>query len=645
MMFLEVATAESADFSECRKITDSLKEWTVVFNTPVNPDTVTGQVYIEVDNANILEDVTVRVSDDRLSLTVSPPAQGYQEDNTYFLCITENVYSKTGKSLAQSIHMPFELQTEDESAYVAEFQLSAGWDAERYYSPAYSNLASVACSEDGTVFLRFWGSNNGVATLDVTNGSIQRINIPQPQSPFLLEGPNNTVIIQENNEIWMLRPDGSYDLWGYVPQELAINMILDYADDGTIYAMSGDQTDVIKLHPNGEFAAIDYAFIRIDDVSVRRDGLIAVSDVGDGSIYIIDADENVNKLVSGLIYNDPLKISFDPQGNLYAKSVTTGFVRVNLETGELTPPTSQTDPWVATENPNGFSFLPDGSVLFGDFANNNVLIWDMADDQFNYPVINRSYYNQAFTVGPDGSLYSAFSGYEGYYSSQIVKWTGVDSYAVVIDNIDNEIVDMKYDSKGGLYVLGNKNQLLYYASTNSNPLAAELLPGFNSIYLAVNPVNNHAYISGFHDGRILEYHENQLIIQHQPDYPEEPRSVGLAFSPDGVLYAYASEWENNDMGPVVDRWILSIDLENDQSEIFYTFPWNGSCPMGNLCCDSENNVWLTVSPDQDIIKLTAAGDSVKIADQAPMDADAIAADANGNVYITCNDGIFRFFNQ
>lgn len=101
-------TMSFSDFTTERTITDQYKEWTIRFNLDINQNTLTN------DNIYIIDSSGKRISTtitDRQSRSVKvKPNEAYNENQTYTLHVTNNVYSLNNKQLTQEIKIPFVLQ-------------------------------------------------------------------------------------------------------------------------------------------------------------------------------------------------------------------------------------------------------------------------------------------------------------------------------------------------------------------------------------------------------------------------------------------------------------------------------------------------------------------------------------------------------
>ncbi|MBU3143226.1 N-acetylmuramoyl-L-alanine amidase [Clostridium sp. CF012] len=91
------------------------KPWTVSFNKPLSPATVTNTNIKVVGENNSYIEVKVSLSSDNKKVTVSP-VKNYEFNKTYTLIVTEKVKSTDGKPLPKEVRMNFNTETIKTSA-------------------------------------------------------------------------------------------------------------------------------------------------------------------------------------------------------------------------------------------------------------------------------------------------------------------------------------------------------------------------------------------------------------------------------------------------------------------------------------------------------------------------------------------------
>jgi acetaldehyde dehydrogenase (acetylating) len=87
-----------------------MKTWTVTFNMPLNPKTVTAKtVYVE-DQFGNRQDISVQLDQTEKVVKVYAPGSAYKEGTFYRLVITKGVASKKGKALVKDYKTIFFVQ-------------------------------------------------------------------------------------------------------------------------------------------------------------------------------------------------------------------------------------------------------------------------------------------------------------------------------------------------------------------------------------------------------------------------------------------------------------------------------------------------------------------------------------------------------
>jgi hypothetical protein len=119
----------------------------------------------------------------------------------------------------------------------------------------------------------------------------------------------------------------------------------------------------------------------------------------------------------------------------------------------------------------------------------------------------------------------------------------------------------------------------------------------------------------------------------------------IDIAPDGTLYAYGSEAERAWTGPVVERWVLELDLESGSSETVFQYDRQGCCVMGNLSTDAQGALWWIIGPENWIYRVIPDGEATLFAQNLPCDPAATVSDSEGDIYFTSPSGIYRIFEE
>jgi sugar lactone lactonase YvrE len=537
----------------------------------------------------------------------------------------------------------------DDEQYVLarQFQLPEGYVVQNLFSPPAPNLVGIANSMNGTVYLIYGGLglSAGIATLDPISGKVTPVlDLPRAQGWFaaIVGGPQDTAFIPMRDEIWQVWPDGSHKVWSSASGGARPKY---YSADGHLLASSVDGTRVMEFSANGGGRVIASGFAGIYDVVSLDDGTVFVTDTETGNVVRVDSDGSQHVLATGVLFRDPMDLGVAPDGNVYMMSVVTGFVKVDNRTGRFTRYDSADCP--CTSHPLDFVFNG-GRVLFIDPAASQITWVNLTTGKNGLLVSNGGANSRAMDIGPDGALYVGTAGCRSETSAQVVRIDDDGTRQVYVDGLRGEVQDIAFAPGGGLYIATNDrergvSQTFYVASNGSAPREIQGANGLSS--LAVDSATGHLFASRAGSSSVLEFSTTRLLAEHAIRLPKPPWDFIIAFAPDGILYAYASEEERAETGPTVNRWLLRLDVLSGSSESVFQFDHEGCCVMGNLAVDPQRVIWWLVNPEKLIYRVSPDGSATLFAQNLPVDPKAIAVDAQGDVYITSPGGIYRIYRE
>ena len=92
------------------QIVDKYKAWTIRFSKEIELNDLIKQQIIVTDSKGNVTNVQLELGQDNKSILVSPPANGYTEDESYTLKIGSKIPSKDSKNLKQEIIMKYSIQ-------------------------------------------------------------------------------------------------------------------------------------------------------------------------------------------------------------------------------------------------------------------------------------------------------------------------------------------------------------------------------------------------------------------------------------------------------------------------------------------------------------------------------------------------------
>jgi len=533
-------------------------------------------------------------------------------------------------------------------ALARQFQLPAGYLAEKIFIPPMSGALYIARSQGGVIYVSHFIHNAGLSILDPVEKKATRIlDLPsEAGNSLVVGGPGDSALIGVNDEIWQVHPDGSHSVWGKRggrPQT--------FTSDGRLLGSSHDGKSVAELLPDGSAREIAAGFSDIFNLVASADGKIYVSDWDTGDITRLDPDGSRHVVVKHLVVNDPIDLGLDEGGNLYFNSSSTGpmggFVKMEAVTGAFTRYNlvSQT----CTEHLSDFVFTAPGKLVFVDPTISQVAWEDLNTHTGGLLVGSQGANTHAAAIGPDDALYLGTRGCGTDLPAQVVRLGDDGSRRVYVDGLQGDIRDLTFDADGGLYVAasipGKGGALHYVPLSGGNPI---LIPGgtpYNVSSIVVDPHSGHLLITQYGSDTISEFSLEGLAAEHPIRLPKKAANFVLAASWKGQIYAFVSEWERRNTGPVVERWLLAIDLQKGTSEKIYPYDHQGCCVMGNLDVDGEGNIWWMVNPEFEIYRVEPGGEAVLFARNLPIDPASISVNRQGEIYFTSSGGIYRIYKR
>jgi streptogramin lyase len=546
----------------------------------------------------------------------------------------------------------------DEPRYVLarRFKLPLwDWVAERLFAPPAPDLASIGRSQSGVVYLHHGGLSVGLSTLDPSSGKVTRIlDLPPAGDTLIVGGPDDTAFISVADEIWQVHPDGSHEVWC----QQCDGSPRYYTSAGHLLGSSHDRTRVLELFSDGSSREVASGFTDINDIVAAPDGTVFVSDWETGNVTRVDPDGTQHVLAEHVLFRDPMDMEIDPAGNLFLNTTATGFVQVDRDSGAFTHYDSAHTP--CTIHAADFVFTAPGQVLFLDPTWSQISWADLNAGQSGLLVSNQGANTWAADVGPDdapslfkkghsdGALYVGAWGCGDEIPAQVVRIADDGTREVYVDGLRGELRDVAFAPDGGLYVAVHDCDLgdtsVYYVSPEGgDPVEIPGTTSYNILSIAVDPLSGNLLATEHEGSSVLEFALNGLVAEHPVQLPMEVFDFHIDVAPDGTLYAYCSEAEHAWTGPVVERWVLRLDLESGSSEIVFQFDRQGCCVMGNLSADPQGTLWWVVDPEMRIYRVTPDGEATLFAQNLPCDPAAAVTDSQGDVYFTSPSGIYRIY--
>ena len=133
------------------------------------------------------------------------------------------------------------------------------------------------------------------------------------------------------------------------------------------------------------------------------------------------------------------------------------------------------------------------------------------------------------------------------------------------------------------------------------------------------------------------------VDEYDFEMPKEPIEVLLDFAPDGTFYAFATEKERFMTGPMVERWILRLDLPTETAEMVAQVDRAGCCPMGSFSVDYGGYIWWLLNPDFLLYRIPPSGQARLFGENLPVDAGYVNRNSSGDIFLNSPDGLYRMW--
>ncbi|MBN1777944.1 MAG: hypothetical protein JW811_07460 [Clostridiales bacterium] len=525
---------------------------------------------------------------------------------------------------------------DDSSQYSQLWGLAAPFICEALWLSPVGLNGGVACSEDGTVYLRTIGSEAGVSMIDVNTGTVTKlVSIPPTiETSDILGGPGDTAFMLVGAEVWQFYPDGTYTVW----QTFLDIFIVAYMPSGRMFGKSMNGSSLYELYQDGSKRLIASDFNNIYNACVTEDGVLFVYEWDTGNVVRVEQDGTKRVLVESVMPWDFANLGLDFDGQLYLNSAGTyGLKRVEMETGELT-----NIPNVYNEiivNPNDFVFIEPGKIVItGDHFS-----WADINAGTNGLIVQNISSTYATDIGPDGALYIGVSD-TGNSSGQIRRISDDGTQSVLFGNIRGCIEFIAFTPDGYLYAVTKYDGRYHLLFINPEKGVQKEIPGMPQdmvMALTINPKNQHAFISLFREKPIYEFDIYGLVTMYNVKVPWDAHEYRIDFASDGSLYSYIGRMDNSTTGP----WLAKIDLNKLASTEVAMLSCTAPGGMGAFRVSPDGNLWLYLNPESVLYKVTPEGEVTVFATSLPVDAPSVVVGEDDNVYFACSAGLFHIYKE
>ena len=166
--------------------------------------------------------------------------------------------------------------------------------------------------------------------------------------------------------------------------------------------------------------------------------------------------------------------------------------------------------------------------------------------------------------------------------------------------------------------------------------------GFSSA--SFNPKNGRL-LAAARGGGLFEYDAIGGWSELEMNYPKPLNEFMIDAAPDGTIYAYASERERQATGPIVERWLLHLNLEEGTSEIIAQYDRQGCCTLGNFEIDPQGYIWWILNPENLLFRVDEGGEMTLFAKRLPQDSQKAVTNDQGDVYLSSIIGVIRMHKE
>lgn len=530
-------------------------------------------------------------------------------------------------------------------------QLPDDYMSKLVHRPPLAGLGRITRSESGLIYIKHLNTSGGVrvSILHTDQGYITTvIDLPSwALTSIIIGGPGDTFFLEVDGEIRQTNPDGSFDVWG----QSVGGAPWYYTPNGRMLGIADGGTRVVEIFQDGSVAELVTGLSLAYDVVADDSGNVFISDFMAESLIKLDSDGVLTTVAS--IAPDNTDLTIDADGNLYLNNAASGFVRVDKITGNFTPMQLTNTGCRLVQSPADVVFDQSGRAIFASWVQSRIT-WVDFDANQGGELLHQLWANTSSSaLGLDDALYLGVNGCGTSIPSKIVRFTIDGDSQIYIDGLIGSISDIAFDSSGGLYVglmtTETDFELDYFPLGSTSPSRISVPVGYDMGSLAVDPVSNDLFMS---TGASSPTDTNATILKFNPtgfqgsyvvSLPEPVMELSLATSPEGILYAFATERDRFMTGPEVDRWILRLELEAGTSEIVCQINRIGACPMGGFSVDSEGYIWWILNPDFLLYRVSSTGDAELFARNLPVDSGSAHRDSEGDLFLNTPEGIFRIW--
>ena len=527
------------------------------------------------------------------------------------------------------------------------FQLLDGYIAERIFTPALPNPQFIGVSESRIIYVGQSGLDAGISVVHPDTGEVERIlDLQKGWSRPIVRGPGDSVLLQVGEELWLLQPDGSYEIWGTAWDAYYYLM----TNDGRVFGSTFPEQDCIaEFFPDGTFEEIHCGFDEIYDIVIEPDGSFVISVWNTGDVSRVHPDGSIEILAENVSLKDVMDLAFSPDQGLFLTSVP--LEPPFFEFQQLDPQRGMDHSLVeCAMHPADFEFISDSEVLFVD-PTWGMMTWaDLSTGESNILIPNGGAATRSAIVGPDDALYVAADGCKGDPPGQIVRFDQNGNRSVYIDNLPNTLLDFALAPDGSAYIVdfvkwGLSDRFAYHAIPGEKE--PNRIPGTKGIESITVLPNGNMLGWDFGVEKLIEFSPKGKIAEYSLlDQPPPTGGTSLSISPnDGSLYMLATTIIGEHESAFARRQLWHVDLETGGVDILFEKDWDGPLASGTVRVANDGSLWIMLFPEFAIYHVLPDGTATLFAQNLPIDAWIAAPNSQGGVYFTSPGGIFRIYQE
>ncbi len=533
-------------------------------------------------------------------------------------------------------------QHETDTQLAELFGAPQNYQVTRFVSPLSPEALQIARSQSGVIYLKHIDSSAGISVIDLENGPIKPILdlFEIPSSFQIVGGPGDAVFVRIHDEMWLLYPDGSHEVWSKPCEGTPFF----YSQDGRLIGASEDNKKVIQYHQDEKPITLADGFEHIQDIVILENETLLVSDWETGDITRINSSGERSILLDNIIQRDPLILEMDHQNQVFLYSIATGFCMLDPETGTLT---RMDNVQGQLQHTPSFVFVPPSGIVLIGLTSAAVGWADMEMDETGIIAPSMGVNSEKTKIGPDGTLYTLTERFGSPPTNKILNIDRLGNSKIIFEAA--QIENFAFNADGSLYFFGSTDNTdqhgLYFLPPDGSQAEFRCQMDYK-ISRSFGVDSQTGWLFGYEpeQNRVIVLNDScQLIHEYALDLPKEPLTVVLAGGSGSKAYGYSSEKERNLTGPIIERWIFEIDLLTGSFKILNQFNLEHFIGvMGQIRVDSVGEIWVISGPE--VFQVNKNGLMTKFVEAVVMDPAAVNSDGQGQIYISSTAGIFLIYH-